>query len=72
MDNFTVIIKCGTADDPHSHEVTVSHAISEVFGVAPPAKVRLQYTCPITGTTRIMTFKPPVGAARPFEVQAVT
>ncbi len=71
MDNFKLIVKCGTPDDPHTHEVTISHGDSQVFGVAPPANVRLQYTCPVTGKTRIMTFKPPTGSARPFAVLAV-
>jgi hypothetical protein len=72
MDSFRLIIECGTPDARHEHEVTISHADEVVVGVGPPAYVRLQYTCPVTGTARIMRFRPPVGAARPFAVLAVT
>jgi hypothetical protein len=68
MDSFNVIVECGTPDAPHKHEVTVGHASGPVVGVAPPAKARLQYACPLSGVTRMMTFRPPPGAARPFAI----
>jgi hypothetical protein len=68
MDSFKLIVECGTPDAPHQHEVTIGHASNPVFGAAPPGKVRLQYACPISGVNRMMTFKPPRGAARPFAI----
>lgn len=72
MNSFKLIVECGTHDTRHEHEVTISHGRGEVVGAAPPAKVRLQYTCPISGTAKMMTFRPPGGAARPFAILAVT
>ena len=68
MDRFSVIVECGTSDAPHTHEVTIGHASVPVVGAAPPGKVRLQYKCPLSGATRMMTFRPPRGAARPFAI----
>lgn len=70
-DGFTLIVDCGTPDDRHSHQVTIGHAWG-VAGAAPPANVRLQYTCPASGKARMVTFRPPRGAARPFEVRQVS
>jgi hypothetical protein len=70
MDRFKLIVECGTPDARHEHEVTISHG-EGVVGAAPPAKVRLQYICPVSGLTRMMTFNPPRGAARPFGIVAV-
>src|ERR1700722_15282571 len=52
MDSFKLIIECGPSDARHNHEVVISHADGEVWGAAPPAYVRLQYTCPATGAAR--------------------
>jgi hypothetical protein len=71
MASFKLIVECGTPDAPHQHEVTIGHESSPVVGVSPPAKVRLQYACPVSGVTRMMTFRPPQGAARPFGILAL-
>jgi hypothetical protein len=55
----------------HKHVITIE-AGEGVRGSAPPAAVRLQYTCPITGQPRIARFKPPQDAARPFVVTEVS
>ena len=68
MDSFKLIIECGTPDAWHQHEVTIGHALSPVVGATPPTKVRLQYSCPVSGITKMMTFRPPRGAARPFAI----
>jgi hypothetical protein len=68
MDSFKLIVECGTPDAPHKHEVIIGHASDPVVGVAPPGKVRLQYACPVSGVTRMMTFRPPQRAARPFAI----
>jgi hypothetical protein len=69
MDSFKLIVECGTPDGRHHHEVIIGHASSPVVGAAPPGKVRLQYMCPVSGVTKMMTFRPPRGAARPFEIR---
>jgi hypothetical protein len=72
MDTFRLIVECGAPDARHEHEVTIGHATSPVFaGGAAPRQVRLQYTCPVSGVTRMMTFQPPRGAARPFAILAL-
>jgi hypothetical protein len=71
-DAFTVIVDCGTHGSPHQHEVTVGYARHPVRGVSSPANVRMQYTCPSSGATRMMSFRPPRGAARPFEIREIT
>jgi hypothetical protein len=68
MDSFKLIVECGTPEARHQHEVTIRHAPVPMVGAAPPGKVRLQYTCPVSGVTRMMTFRPPRGAARPFDI----
>lgn len=70
-DGFTLTVDCGTPDDPHSHHVTIGHARG-IEGAAPPANVRMQYTCPASGMTKMMTFQPPRGAARPFEIRQIS
>jgi hypothetical protein len=70
-DSFALTVDCGTPNSPHSHYVTIGHAWG-VRGVGPPTNVRLQYTCPVSGATRIMTFRPPGGAARPFEIRQIS
>ena len=67
MDSFKLIVECGGPDARHEHEVTIGHAPSPVVGAA-PRQVRLQYTCPVSGVTRMMSFRPPRGAARPFAI----
>ncbi|HEY8341014.1 MAG TPA: hypothetical protein VIK95_14185 [Egibacteraceae bacterium] len=73
LGSFTVEIDCGPPDDPHRHEVTIGTAqrgrALAVYGAGAPALVRLQYTCPRTGRTRIMAFRPPRGVPRPFEIR---
>jgi hypothetical protein len=71
VDSFKVIVECGPPEAPHTHEVTIGHAPGPVVGAAPPGKVRLQYACPVSGATRMMTFRPPPGAARPFAILAL-
>jgi hypothetical protein len=68
MDSFKLIVECGTPEARHQHEVTIRHAPVPMVGAAPPGKVRLQYTCPVSGVPRMMTFRPPRGAARPFDI----
>lgn len=68
MDSFKLIVQCGTPDARHEHKVTIGHGPGQVVGAGPPGKVRLQYTCPASGITKMMTFTPPSGAARPFTI----
>ena len=67
-DSFPLTIECGPSQDRHTHEVTIRHGKGRVYGAGRPENVRLQYTCPVSGETKIMKFRPPPGAARPFEV----
>ena len=69
--SFTLVVSCDTRDGPHSHQVTIGHDWG-VAGVAPPANVRLQYTCKLSGKAKMMTFKPPREAAWPFKILHVS
>lgn len=69
MDTFKVVIECRAPDGSHRHEVTIAAARGKAFAAGAPATARLQYTCPLSGLSRIMAFRPPRGAARPFEIR---
>ena len=70
MEQFSVEVACRGGGTPHTHTMHVEHG-SGAYGVSAPAKVRLQYICPLTGEAFIAMFQPPVGAGRPFTVTKV-
>jgi hypothetical protein len=70
MSDFSVSVTCKAGEAPHEHTIVIGSG-SGAYGVAAPSAVRLQYTCPLTGDALITTFKPPVGAARPFSIREV-
>ena len=72
MTSFTVAVDCLGGGTSHKHVIVIQPAPGRVYGSGPPSTVRLQYTCPVASEALIVTFKPPVGAARPFEVVEVT
>ena len=70
MKTFEIEVVCVSGTN-HTHTIVVESGDS-VFGSSEPNRARLQYTCPVTGAELIATFKPPVGAARPFNILKVT
>lgn len=70
MTSFEITVACNSGGTEHSHSIVVESRTG-AFGASRPTRVRLQYTCPVSGTPLIATFEPPVGAARPFEVAEV-
>lgn len=72
MSSFRIeVTDCRGDLGEHRHIILIEAGAGAVRGAAPPAPVRLQYTCPLTGEPRIARFKPPRSAARPFVVKDV-
>jgi hypothetical protein len=72
MKSFEVEISCQSGGAAHKHMIVVEAGQSPVFNASKPAKVRLQYMCPVSGQALIAAFTPPIGASRPFTVAKVT
>jgi hypothetical protein len=72
MKSFEVEVTCHGGGKAHKHKIVVETGQSPVFNASKPAKVRLQYKCPVTAQELIATFTPPVGASRPFTVAKVS
>jgi hypothetical protein len=70
MHNFDLEVSCNSGGTPHAHTIVVESSTG-VQGSSRPTRVRLQYTCPVTGAALMATFEPPVGAARPFIIAKV-
>ena len=70
MGSFEITVACNSGETEHSHSIVVESSTG-AYGASKPARVRLQYTCPVTGTPLIATFEPPAGAARPFAIAEV-
>jgi hypothetical protein len=71
MDSFELEINCNSGGARHTHKIVIEPG-GIVHGSSKPSRVRLEYTCPLTGTAHMATFEPPVGAGRPFKVRKVT
>jgi hypothetical protein len=70
MERFTVQVPCTGGGASHTHTIVVEHSTGS-YGASAPGRVRLQFTCPLTGEAFIANFQPPVGAGRPFTVATV-
>lgn len=70
MNTFEIAINCQSGGTKHTHTIVIE-STTGVHGAAPPTRVRLQYTCPVTAEALIAIFQPPVGAARPFNIAKV-
>ena len=71
MTSFEVEVGCQGGGTPHKHTIVVEVGQEPVYNASKPSKVRLQYTCPVSGQALIAIFTPPVGASRPFSVTKV-
>ena len=70
MCNFEINVNCTSGGIVHTHTIVVKSSTG-AYGASHPSRVRLQYTCPVTGDALIAAFEPPNGAARPFSVEKV-
>lgn len=71
MASFEVEVGCQGGGTAHKHTIVVETGLPPIFNASKPSKVRLQYTCPVSGQALIATVTPPVGASRPFAVTKV-
>ena len=71
MVEFTVSVDCNAGGVAHRHDVVVRAGEGGVHGSSTPEPIRLQYHCPVSALDRMVRFRPPVGAARPFDVVEV-
>ena len=71
MPTFEVEVTCSSGGVAHTHRLVIEPDSSGVFNASPPSKVRLQFNCPVSGQAVVVPITPPVGAARPFNIQQV-
>ena len=71
MPTFEIEVACSAGGVAHKHTLVIEPDQSGVFNASPPTKVRLQFTCPLSGQPVVAPIIPPVGAARPFEIKQV-
>jgi hypothetical protein len=71
MASFEIEVGCQGGGTAHKHTIVVETGHEPVYNASKPSKIRLQYTCPVSGQALIASFNPPVGASRPFSVTKV-